>query len=693
MATIDLPGRGTDQAPPNRFEELRFEPDPDFVPDPDDDAPTPLPTRLYRDASRSILAENSSPDVGFRFSVNPYRGCEHGCVYCLEPDTPILYADMTWRPIGAVRAGDVLAGFDEHPAAGRQRKMRTSVVEHVIWSRRPTLRLATPRGDVVTTAEHRWLGAAARTDERAWLRTEQLSRGRRLRHVPVTRHEPVDDDYRVGYVAGLSLGERAARGACDDASSHLARDAASWRVALPDDEPLRRLVSYLAPLGVDAVIRPFLSSRSSRQALRKVEVRAPGMLEVVRRILAVELESRGWRRGLLAGFFDACGAHGTALCLARGDEGLIARVARHARALGFALRVDALAGSGAALRLAGGLVERMRFFALCRPSIPRRWLSLFDRDLDTEPEKIAAIERGPVRDVVDIQTSTRTFFAAGLATHNCYARPSHEYLGWNAGLDFETRLLVKTDAPDLLRHKLSSARWAPDVIALSGNTDCYQPVERRLKITRGVLEVLRDFRSPVGVITKSALVARDADLLAELAQHDAAHVRLSVTTLDAELARRLEPRAATPSRRLQAIERLAEAGVPVAVLIGPVIPGLNDAEIPRILEAAASAGAQSASWVLLRLASPLDELFTHWLARHYPEKRERVLNRIRATRAGRLNDSTFGVRMRGDGEYAKQIALLFDASARRHRLADPLPPLSAAAFRPPTKSGDQLLLL
>ncbi|MBM4245234.1 MAG: PA0069 family radical SAM protein [Deltaproteobacteria bacterium] len=335
----------------------------------------------------------------------------------------------------------------------------------------------------------------------------------------------------------------------------------------------------------------------------------------------------------------------------------------------------------------------MRFFAVCRPAIRRRWLSLFDRDLDAEPEPVEAIERGPVRDVVDIQTSTRTFFAAGLATHNCYARPSHEYLGWNAGLDFETRLLVKTDAPELLRQKLTSPRWEPSVIALSGNTDCYQPVERRLKITRGVLEVLRDFRNPVGVITKSALVARDTDLLADLATHDAAHVRISVTTLDAELARRLEPRAATPSRRLQAIDRLAEAGVPVAVMVAPVIPGLNDSEIPRILEAAASAGARSASWVLLRLAPPLDELFTHWLARHYPEKRERVLNRIRATRAGRLNDSTFGVRMRGDGEYAKQIALLFDASARRHRLAAPLPPLSAAAFQRPLRNGTQLRLL
>lgn len=356
MATIELPGRGTDQAPPNRFEELRFEPDPDLEPDPDDDGPPPPPTRLYRDSSRSVLAENSSPDVGFRFSVNPYRGCEHGCVYC-------------------------------------------------------------------------------------------------------------------------------------------------------------------------------------------------------------------------------------------------------------------------------------------------------------------------------------------------YARPSHEYLGWNAGLDFETRLLVKDDAPELLRRHLASPRWQPEVIALSGNTDCYQPVERRLKLTRGVVEVLRDFRNPVGVITKSALVARDADLLGELARHGAAHVRLSVTTLDPELARRMEPRAATPERRLQAIARLAEAGVPVGVMVAPVIPGLNDAEIPRILEAAARAGAANASWVLLRLASPLDELFTHWLARHYPEKRDKVLNRIRETRAGRLNDSTFGKRMRGEGEYAQQIALLFAATARKHGLAAPLPPLRSDAFRRPPRLGDQLSLL
>src|SRR6185295_425302 len=219
----------------------------------------------------------------------------------------------------------------------------------------------------------------------------------------------------------------------------------------------------------------------------------------------------------------------------------------------------------------------------------------------------------------------------------CYARPSHEYLGFSAGLDFERRIMVKDDAPELLRRTFASPRWSPEVIALSGNTDCYQPVERRLQLTRRCLEVFGDFRNPVSVITKSALVARDADLLASLAAVDAAHVHCSITTLDPELARRMEPRAATPERRLEAIAALAAAGVPVGVMVAPVIAGLNDAEIPRILDAAAAAGARDASWVLLRLAAPLDTLFDEWLGEHYPERRERVLHRIRETRAGRLS--------------------------------------------------------
>lgn len=274
----------------------------------------------------------------------------------------------------------------------------------------------------------------------------------------------------------------------------------------------------------------------------------------------------------------------------------------------------------------------------------------------------------------------------------CYARPSHEYLGFSAGLDFESRLMVKTDAPALLRAALAAPKWRPAVIMLSGNTDCYQPCERELRLTRGCLEVFAEFLNPVGVVTKSALVARDADLLARLAAHGAAQVYLSITTLDGDLARRMEPRAATPARRLEAITAIRDAGIPVGVMTAPIVPGLNDHEIPAILERAAAAGASSAGWTLLRLAQPLDSLFEDWLARHYPGRRHRVLHRLRECRSGRVNDSRFGHRMRGEGVYAQQIADLFRTAARRCGLDRPLPPPNLDAFRRPVRAGDQFSL-
>ncbi len=275
----------------------------------------------------------------------------------------------------------------------------------------------------------------------------------------------------------------------------------------------------------------------------------------------------------------------------------------------------------------------------------------------------------------------------------CYARPSHEFLSASAGLDFETRIFVKENAAALLRQRLASPRWQPAVIAMSGNTDCYQPCERDLGITRACLEVLADFRNPVGIVTKSALVCRDIDLLAALAEDGAAQVHISITTLDTELARKMEPRATSPSRRLEAIHQLALAGVPVAVMAAPIIPGLNDHEIPAILESASAAGAQSAAWTLLRLAPPLDVLFTDWLAQHYPNRHHRILHRIRECRAGALTDPRFRHRMRGGGAYAAQIATLFDAAAKANRLDRRLSPPNLGAFRRPPAPGQQLTLL
>ncbi len=427
--------------------------------------------------------------------------------------------------------------------------------------------------------------------------------------------------------------------------------------------------------------------------MEKVQVCSLARLAIIHALLEAERDSRSYRRGFLAGFFDAEGHNGDSLRVSQVDVSVLGRVQSYAAALGFSFQLEPRPGRASTLRLTGRLVDRIRFFSTCRPAIARKIGALYGCEMNVEPETVLAIEPGPPAAVVDIQTSTGTFFAAGLATHNCYARPTHEYLGFSAGLDFERRIMVKEDAPALLRRELAAPRWEPQEVSLSGNTDCYQPVERRLGITRRCLEVLAEFRNPVSTITKSTLVTRDADLFAELARDGAAHVFLSVTTLDPELARRMEPRAARPERRLEAMATLARAGVPVGVMIGPVIPGLNDAEIPRILEAAARAGAQSASWVLLRLPKPVDELFARWLEEYYPERRARVLGRIRDTRGGRLSDSTFGRRQRGAGEYAEQIAALFTAAAKKHGLDARLPPLSADAFRRPARAGEQLRLI
>ena len=263
----------------------------------------------------------------------------------------------------------------------------------------------------------------------------------------------------------------------------------------------------------------------------------------------------------------------------------------------------------------------------------------------------------------------------------CYARPFHEYLGFSAGLDFETKIVVKRRLPDLLRAELSKPSWKPDFIALSGVTDCYQPVERRLRITRGCLEVLAEFRNPVGIVTKNALVTRDIDLLAELARHRCAAVFVSLTTLDPELRSILEPRTSPPVARLAAIRRLVDAGIPTGVMIAPVIPAVTEHEIPKLIEAAAAAGAQFASRVVLRLPHAVAPLFEEWLGRHFPDRREKVLGQLRSMRDGRLNDPDFGSRMRGEGLLADQIHRMFEVACRRAGLLERGPRLSKEAFR------------
>ena len=350
-----------------------------------------------------------------------------------------------------------------------------------------------------------------------------------------------------------------------------------------------------------------------------------------------------------------------------------------------------------------------------RPSSPHRGRGAtgqppnrFERLAVTLDDEFVAEQSGPrtqffrdaARTIISRNDSPDIPFGASINAYRgcehgcayCYARPYHEYLGFSSGLDFESRIMIKPDAPALLRAELSSPKWQPQSLAMSGVTDCYQPAERKLEITRGCLAVLAEFRNPVGIVTKNHLVTRDRDHLASLAAHHAARVYLSITTLDTDLSSRLEPRASRPAHRLAAIRELTDAGIPVGVMVAPIIPGMNEHEIPAIVDAAARAGARFAGYTLLRLPHAVKDVFRTWLETHFPDRVDKVLNRVRDLRGGRLNVSTFGERFRGSGLFADKIARLFEVSARRAGLNRNRDRLSIAAFRRPPPAQMELFL-
>jgi DNA repair photolyase len=272
----------------------------------------------------------------------------------------------------------------------------------------------------------------------------------------------------------------------------------------------------------------------------------------------------------------------------------------------------------------------------------------------------------------------------------CYARPTHEYLGFRSGLDFETKIVVKENAPQLLRKELAARSWKPQVVSVSGVTDCYQPIERKLELTRRCLQVLLDFRNPAGIITKNHLITRDIDVLREMASLNLVSVCISVTSLDTDLARRMEPRASAPQRRLAAVEKLALAGVPVGVLVCPIIPGLTDTEMPAILQAARDAGAQFAGYNIIALPWSNKELFDSWLLANYPEKYAKVMSKIRQIRGGKLYDADFGQRMTGQGILAEQIGTLFKLAKRKAGFPSRGPRLTTEHFRIPAEGQLEL---
>lgn len=321
-------------------------------------------------------------------------------------------------------------------------------------------------------------------------------------------------------------------------------------------------------------------------------------------------------------------------------------------------------------------------------------------DPGEEPPKVATkLFRDHSTSVISRHSSPDLPFSASLNPYRgcehgcayCYARPTHEWLGFSAGVDFESRILVKPDAPELLRAELAREKYVPEHLSLSGVTDPYQPLEKKLEITRRCLALLAECRHPVVLITKNHLITRDLDHLRELARHQAVAAYISITTLDADLARKLEPRASSPKMRLDAIRRLAEAGVPVGVSAAPMIPGLNDSELPAIIEAAKEAGASFAGYTVVRLPFSVKEIFALWLEEHFPGMKDKVLGRIEETQGRTLSHGDFGKRLKGVGVWSEQVAQLFKVSLRRAGMLHRRPEVSAAHFRRPVLDGQMEL--
>jgi DNA repair photolyase len=343
-------------------------------------------------------------------------------------------------------------------------------------------------------------------------------------------------------------------------------------------------------------------------------------------------------------------------------------------------------GRGATLNPEG------RFEKVTREAFDDGW----DVALEDEPGRpltIVAAER--VKSIISKNDSPDIPFILSINPYRgcehgciyCYARPSHAYLNLSPGIDFETRLFAKVNAAQMLREELARPGYVCSTITIGANTDPYQPVEREWKITRAILEVVAQCNQPIGIITKNALVERDLDILAPMAEKGLASVFVSVTTLDHDLARRMEPRAAAPARRIEAIRRLTQAGVPVGVMVAPIVPFLTDTATEQILEAARDAGALSAGYVLMRLPYEVKDLFKDWLTHHYPLKAEHVMSRVRQMRGGRENDPRFGSRMRGSGEFADLLKVRFERACKRLGLNEHRRVLDIAQFRPPRLDG------
>jgi DNA repair photolyase len=599
------------------------------------DAPEALDTRFYEVYAKSAINKvPAASRMPFRFTINPYRGCSHACAYCSSPETPVLMADGRHRPIADLRAGDRIIGTV--PTNGNRQFRITTVEDH--WSSiKPAYRIVLEDGtELVASGDHRFLTAG-----RGWKHVTGSEQGRDRRPHLTTKNSLIgvgafagqprrSDDYRRGYLCGLIRGDGHLKQVMYKPPKNSAYLLSQFRLALADTEALDRAEQMLAEVGVVTTRFAFHAATETQREITAIRAYSRAPVDRIMEIVAWPIHPPDdWCKGFLAGIFDAEGSCGRdALRISNCDPIVLAWTRACLQQFGFLYRTEETGEDNGMtyIRLLGGFKAQLRFFHLTDPAI-RRKLWLDGRAIRTEADHgVVAIEPlGKAMRLFDITTGTGDFIANGVVSHNCFARPTHTYLDFNAGRDFEKEIVVKVNVPEVLRAELRKPSWKREHIAMGTNTDPYQWCESKYRLMPGIWEALRDFRNPCSVLTKSPLLLRDLELMKEIAAVTDIHANLSIPTLEEKPWRASEPHTPHPRKRIEAVAELNRAGIPTGVLIAPLMPGINDSpkQVEAILQACADAGATSVGGIALHLRGEVRDVFMEWLRSYRPDLVER----------------------------------------------------------------------
>ena len=580
--------------------------------------------------ARTIISKvPEASRVPFRWTINPYRGCSHACVYCIGGDTPVLMADGRTKPIAQLQAGDAIYGTVRQ--GSYRRYVPTTVLAH--WQTvRPAYRVALEDGtSLVASEDHRFLTG------RGWKYVTGTQQGSARRpHLTINSElmgvgrfaEPPKEsaDYRRGYLCGMIRGDGHIGVHSYQPRSGGSYVAYRFRLALVDSEALDRTSRYLAQDGIATTEFVFAEASAARQRMRAIRTQARDQVCAIQWLIEwPAVPSPDWRKGFLAGIFDAEGSCSRGILrVSNTDPSIIAWTRSSLSSLGFDVAVDPTTRANGLthLRLRGGLKERLRFFHTVDPAITRK-RTIDGVAIKSDAQlKVASIEPlGLDLPMYDITTGTGDFIADGVVSHNCFARNTHTYLDMDAGHDFDTQIVVKVNAAQRLRQELAAPRWRGEHIAMGTNVDCYQRAEGRYQLMPGIIEALTRAANPFSILTKGTLVLRDIDLLAAAAEVTDVGLNVSAGIVDKELSRLIEPGTPAPDRRLAACAELNERGLRCGVLMGPVLPFLTDSpgQLDRAVRDIAATGATHVSPIVLHLRPGAREWFGSWLRECYPD--------------------------------------------------------------------------